>query len=167
MHTRVQQRPNVVFKPDIGKPSERQTQIEAKEKTVPKKPAIASELVQEFVNEAHGNFARVKELLEQEPALVNATWDWGGGDWETGLGAAAHMGKKDIAHHLLALGARMDIFAAAMLGKLEVVKAIAETHPEALTAPGPHGISLMTHAKKGGKDAAAVVKYLQALTQPA
>jgi hypothetical protein len=124
-------------------------------------------MVQEFVSKAHGNLARVKELLEQAPALVNASWDWGGGDWETGLGAAAHMGKKDIALHLLALGARLDIFAAAMLGRLEVVKAIVATQPEALNAPGPHGISLMSHAKKGGKEAAGVVKFLQELAQTA
>lgn len=66
---------------------------------MPKKPALQPEMVHEFVNEAHGNLGRVRELLEQEPALLNAAWDWGGGDWETGLGAAAHMGKKDIALH--------------------------------------------------------------------
>jgi hypothetical protein len=131
----------------------------------PKKSALQPEMVREFVTEAHGNFARVRELLEQEPALVNATWDWGGGDWETGLGAAAHMGKKEIALHLLGLGARMDIFVAAMLGKLEVVKAILAEQPEALKAPGPHGISLMSHAKKGGKEATAVVKFLQEQAQ--
>ena len=52
------------------------------------KPALDLQLVQEFVGNAHGNFARVKEMLEAEPALVNATWDWGGGDFETALGAA-------------------------------------------------------------------------------
>ncbi len=43
-------------------------------------------MVQEFVGNAHGDLNRVQELLQQEPALVNACWDWGGGDWETGLG---------------------------------------------------------------------------------
>ena len=57
---------------------------------------------------------------------------------------------------------RMDIFAAAMLGRLDIVQGIAAAQPEAWKAPGPHGISLMTHAKKGGKEAAAVVKFLQA-----
>ena len=134
---------------------------------MPKKPALQPEMVHEFVNEAHGNLGRVKELLEQEPALLNAAWDWGGGDWETGLGAAAHMGKKDIALHLLTLGARMDIFAAAMLGRIEVLKAILTEQPEAIKAAGPHGISLMSHAKKGGKEAAAVVKLLQELSERA
>lgn len=48
----------------------------------------------------------VQELLAQEPALINNAWDWGGGDWETGLGAAAHMGRHDIANYLLKNGAR-------------------------------------------------------------
>jgi hypothetical protein len=97
--------------------------------------------------------------------LINAAWDWGGGDWETGLGAAAHMGKKQIAHYLLERGARMDIFAAAMLGHLEVVRVMIETTPAARDGRGPHGIALLDHAKAGGEEAAAVVEFLQALEQ--
>ena len=63
------------------------------------KPRIEPALVQDFVNHAHSDFARVRDLLEREPALINAAWDWGAGDWETGLGAAAHMGRRDIALH--------------------------------------------------------------------
>lgn len=128
-----------------------------------KKPALEAKLVEEFVGNAHGNFARVKELLEQEPALVNATWDWGGGDFETALGAASHMGNKQIANFLLEHGARLDIFAAAMLGKLEVVKAALEAYPEAVNTPGPHGIPLVTHAEAGGAEAKAVLDYINSL----
>ena len=127
------------------------------------KPALDLKLVEEFVGVAHGNFARVKELLEQEPALVNATWDWGGGDFETALGAAAHMGNKPIANFLLEHGARLDIFAAAMLGKLAVVKAALEAYPDAVNTPGPHGIPLYVHAEAGGNDARAVVEHLDSL----
>jgi len=127
------------------------------------KSALDATLVQEFVGNAHGNYARVKELLEQEPALINATWDWGGGDFETALGAAAHMGNKQIANHLLEHGARLDIFAAAMLGKLEVVKAALEAYPEMVNTPGPHGIPLITHAEAGGDDAKSVLEYLNSL----
>ncbi len=124
------------------------------------KPALDSKLVQEFVGNAHGNFARVKEMLEAEPALVNATWDWGGGEFETALGAASHMGNKQIANYLLEHGARLDIFAAAMLGNLAVVKAALEAYPEAVNTPGPHGIPLEVHAEAGGTDAKAVLDYL-------
>ena len=127
------------------------------------KPALEATLVQEFVGNAHGNYARVKELLEQEPALINATWDWGGGDFETALGAAAHMGNKQIANYLLEHGARLDIFAAEMLGKLEVVKAALEAYSEMVNTPGPHGIPLSTHAEAGGDDAKSVLEYLNSL----
>ena len=120
-------------------------------------------LVQEFVGKAHADLARVQELLGQEPRLVNATWDWGEGDWETALGAAAHMGRKDIALYLLERGARIDLFAAAMLGKIEIVQAILTDNPAVRHLPGPHGIPLMVHAKAGAADAAAVVAYLEGL----
>jgi hypothetical protein len=55
------------------------------------KAALSPKTVAEFVGKAHGDLDRVQELLQEEPALVNAAWDWGGGDWETALGAAAHM----------------------------------------------------------------------------
>lgn len=128
-----------------------------------KKPALEAALVEEFVGNAHGNLQRVQELLAQEPALVNATWDWGGGDFETALGAASHMGRRDIALFLLDRGARLDIFAAAMLGRLEVVKAALEAFPEALHTAGPHGIPLVTHAEMGGTEAKTVLEYLQSL----
>ena len=127
------------------------------------KPALEATLVQEFVGNAHGNFERVKELLTQEPALINATWDWGGGDFETALGAASHMGNKQIAKYLLEHGARLDIFAAAMLGKLDLVKAALEAYPEMVNTPGPHGIPLVTHAEAGGADAKAVLDYINSL----
>lgn len=127
------------------------------------KPSLESGLVQEFVGNAHGDLNRVQELLAQEPGLINACWDWGGGDFETGLGAAAHMGRKDIACFLLDRGARLDLFAAAMLGKLDVVKAALTAFPDALQTPGPHGIPLIAHAKAGGDDAKEVLQYLESL----
>ena len=129
----------------------------------PRKEAIDAEMVYRFVYDAHGDFESVKALLDKEPKLVNACWDWGGGDWETGLGAAAHTGSKDIAEYLLQHGARIDLYAAAMLGKLSVVEAILADNPAEKDKPGPHGISLMAHARKGGKEAAEVVKLLRSL----
>ncbi|NBD27075.1 ankyrin repeat domain-containing protein [Paenibacillus glycinis] len=125
------------------------------------KQSIAPELVKEFVGNAHGDLNRVRELLEQEPGLLNAAWDWGGGDWETALGAAAHMGRRDIALFLLERGARLDLFAAAMLGKLEVVKAMIADNSSLKDAPGPHGIPLVAHAQAGGEEASAVIAFLQ------
>lgn len=128
-----------------------------------KKPTLELTLVQEFVGKAHADLDGVKELLMREPALINSAWDWGGGDWETGLGAAAHMGRSDIAKYLLVNGARLDLFAAAMLGHLEIVRATLEAYPEAINIPGPHGIPLIAHAQAGGHEALAVFEYLKSL----
>jgi hypothetical protein len=122
--------------------------------------ALDAELVQKFVGNAHGDFEAVHAALAERPALVNSAWDWGGGDWETGLGAAAHMGRRDIAELLLAQGARLDVFAAAMLGDLEVVRAILAAHPYTREAKGPHGIPLRAHAEAGGEQARAVLGLL-------
>src|SRR5689334_21155109 len=54
-------------------------------------PAHEPETVKEMVTVSHGNVARVRELLSGRPALANAGWDWGFGDWETPLGAASHV----------------------------------------------------------------------------
>ena len=126
-------------------------------------PALELDLVQEFVAKAQGDFERIKEMLAQQSSLVNSTWDWGGGDFETALGAASHMGRKDIANFLLEHGARLDLFAAAMLGNLDVVKAALAAYPNAIKIPGPHGISLIAHAQAGGDDAKAVLDFLESL----
>ena len=129
-----------------------------------KKPALEITLVQDFVGKSHADLDGVKELLAREPALINSAWDWGGGDWETGLGAAAHMGRHDIAIYLLQNGARLDLFAAAMLGNLEIVRATLEAYPDAINNPGPHGIPLIAHAQAGGHAALQVYEYLKSRT---
>jgi hypothetical protein len=126
-----------------------------------KPPPLGRELVQEFVAKAHGDLNAVRELLESERALVNAAWDWGGGDWETGLGAAAHMGRRDIALFLLEHGARKDVFAAAMLGEVEIVRAMLDADPTLREARGPHEIPLLAHAEAGGEPAREVVELLE------
>lgn len=124
-------------------------------------------LVKEFVSQAHSDFEAVQAMLTAEPGLVNVAWDWGGGDYETALGAAAHMGKRDIALYLLENGARLDLPTAVMLGWLDVVKAILTHSPEMRHVPGAHGIPLIAHAKFGGEPAAEVLAYLQSFDDAA
>ncbi len=57
-----------------------------------KEPPLEHELVGRFVGAAHRDLEQVKALLLEHPTLLNAAWDWGGGDWETAIGAAAHTG---------------------------------------------------------------------------
>ena len=125
--------------------------------------ALSSELVQSMVGKSHGDLQGVKELLTQHPALANAVWDWGGGDFESALGAAAHTGQREIANLLLEHGARIDLFAAAMMGRLEIVKAVLESFPAAKDVLGPHGIPLVVHAQVGGEEAKEVLTYLESL----
>ncbi|WP_407936116.1 ankyrin repeat domain-containing protein [Gemmata algarum] len=120
-------------------------------------------MVQDFVIFAHTDIAMVKKLLDREPALANAFMDWGGGDWESGLGAAAHMGNREMASLLLERGARMDIFCATMMGQLEAVKAFLRLQPKLIDAKGPHGFSLHFHAQLAGPDADRMVDYLQSV----
>ena len=118
--------------------------------------------VQEFVGNAHGDLDAVRAVLDRDATFANASWDWGDGDWETALGAAAHMGRRDIAELLLAHGARIDLFAAAMLGEIEIVRATLSAHPEMREAKGPHGIPLRAHAEAGGDQARPVLELLDA-----
>jgi len=126
-------------------------------------PSQDPDLVREMVGVSHGNVARVKELVGRQQTLAKAAYDWGFGDWETCIDAAAHVGNKPIADFLLNNGARPTIFSAAMMGQLDAVKAFIAARPGVQRTLGPHGITLMAHAKAGGPDAAAVVQYLAAL----
>jgi hypothetical protein len=128
-----------------------------------KKQQINRQMVQDFVIYAHSDLGMVEKLLGKEPALLNATMDWGAGDWETGLGGASHMGRRDIVEFLLGKGARIDLFCAAMMGQLEAVKAFLALQPKLIDARGPHGLSLHFHAQVGGKDAEKVLDYLQSV----
>src|SRR6478736_8808098 len=132
--------------------------------TMQEKPApLSAELVLDFVKNAHGNFERVKELLEKNPTLLNATWDWGNGDFESGMEAAGHTGRVQIAEYLLSKGARMNIFCAAMLGRMDIVKPTLEAYPNLKSSKGPHGLALIHHAEKGGENAKKVLEYLKGI----
>lgn len=127
--------------------------------TQEKPPAIAADLVKDFVIAGHGNLQRVKHMLTQTPGLLNSMWDWGGGDFESAIEGAGHVGNKEIAEYLLSQGARLNIFAAAMLGKIEIVKSTLTAFPNLKTSKGPHGLMLMHHASKGGST--EMIEYLK------
>jgi hypothetical protein len=128
-----------------------------------KNPQINRLFVQDFVIYAHSELDMVKKLLDRQPALLNATVDWGNGDWESGLGGASHMGRRDIVEYLLERGARIDIFCAAMMGRLDAVKSFLTLQPKLIDAKGPHGFTLHFHAQVGGTEAEPVLDYLQSI----
>ena len=115
-----------------------------------RKPPIEPTLVKAFVGKAHSDLDRVKELLAEAPTIVNAAWDWGNGDFETALGAASHMGRRDIADFLLQNKARKDVFCAAMKGEVDIIRASLAVDPSVAMLPGPHRISFLFHAALGG-----------------
>lgn len=126
-------------------------------------PTQPPELAREVVTVAHFDLKRVKELVDARPSLARAGWDWGFGDWETGLGAASHMGNRPIAEYLLSKGAVPSLFSAAMLGQRELVEAFVAASPGVQRQRGPHSISLLAHAKMGGAAARPVFEFLQKL----
>jgi len=127
----------------------------------PKPAPLPPEKVREFVGAGHNDLVKVKSLLQEFPGLLYATWDWGGGDFETALEGAGHVGTKDVANFLIEQGARTNLFVLTMLGKTQLVKAWLDTYPQYLYAKGPHGYTLLHHANRGGEDAKELADYLQ------
>jgi len=136
------------------------TQTTAQQTQADRPPALDKDLVKDFVIAGHGNFDKTKQLLQEHPSLLYATWDWGGGDFETALEGAGHVGNKEIANYLIAQGARTNMFVLTMLGKTAIVKPFLEQFPKFVFAKGPHGLTLLHHAQRGGEDAKELLAYL-------
>ncbi len=124
---------------------------------------LDKKVVQEFVGASHGKMDVVKTLLEEHPTLINAAHDWKSGDFETGLGAASHVGYKELAQYLLEKGAQANIFTACLFGKMDIVKPMLTAFPNTLYAKGPHGFTLLHHAEKGGDESLEVKEFLESL----
>jgi ankyrin repeat protein len=101
----------------------------------------------EIVMVSHGQFDRVKEILAEQPEQLNVLYEpWA----ETPLGAASHVGNREIAEYLLELGAPLTITTAAMLGRKKDVLEFLEADPNLANAAGAHGISLLFHTAYSG-----------------
>lgn len=111
------------------------------------------EVINDFVGNAHGNLARVRELLARYPTLLErrAVWD------ESALGAAAHAGSAEVAEFLLASGAPLDICTAAMLGRADQVRRFLDQDPTLVDATGAHGIPVLYHAVITGQEDVATL----------
>lgn len=120
-------------------------------------------IVQEFVGAGHRDLEKVQSLLAEYPTLLNAAHDWNSGDFETSLGAASHVGRKEIATFLIEKGAQANIFTAALFGRMEIIRPMLDFFPNVLHAKGPHGFTLLHHAIRGGDEALEVKEYLEFL----
>ncbi len=126
-------------------------------------PQLDKKIVKEFVRLGHSDLGKVKEMLAEHPTLLNAAHDWKLGDFETCLGAASHVGNKEIAQWLIDEGAQVNIFTAALFGRMDIIKPMIDFFPASLHAKGPHGFTLLHHARKGGDEAREVKDYLISL----
>jgi hypothetical protein len=122
---------------------------------------LPAEKVKEFVIAGHGNLDNVKKLLLEFPTILYATWDWGGGDFETAIEGAGHVGNKEVANYLIDSGARANLFVLTMLGKTNIVKPFLDSFPQYLNARGPHGFTFLHHAQKGGDESKELLDYFQ------
>jgi hypothetical protein len=121
------------------------------------------DLVKDWVGKAHQRqLDPMRELLKREPNLINSSWDWGAGDWESALQAAAHTGSREMGLFLLDQGARVDLFACAMLGQVDPLKAMIDAFAGSINVRGAHGIPLLSHAVAGEAPARGVFDYLLA-----
>jgi ankyrin repeat protein len=107
-------------------------------------------LVKDFVVAGHNNPELVKEMLNEHPNLIYSRYDWGNGDFEEAIEGAGHLGNKEIANYLISRGSRVNLFVLTMLGKSTLVIPTLEAYPELVFARGPHGFTLLHHAKMGG-----------------
>jgi ankyrin repeat protein len=105
------------------------------------------EIINEFIGACHGDMARVQYLVDQYASVIHTTSSWG----ETPLGAAAHVGNRQIVRFLLSQGVALDIFAATVLGWKSQVEWLLDEDPDLVNAPGAHQIPLLSHAVAAGQ----------------
>lgn len=117
-------------------------------------------IVKEFVLAGHNDLEKVKSMLNELPNLINVSHDWGNGDFEEAIEGASHLGNVDIAEFLIANGARLNLFTLTMLGKEDLVIPVLKHYPNTIQAIGPHGFTLLHHAKVGGNKAQGIYDYL-------
>jgi ankyrin repeat protein len=111
----------------------------------------AESVVEELVGNAHGNLARVRELLDVHPAALNLRAPWN----ETAIEAATQMGDKPIIELLIGRGAPVDFFTALVLGRMDEVTAELEADPSRADARGVHDLPALYFAAIGGEMEAA------------
>ena len=123
------------------------------------------EEIKEFVFAAHKSLDDTRKIIEAKPLLLNCTNQSKRGDFETAVGGASHMGRRDIADLLVTKGARLDIFNYAFLGYDDFVQKQITDYPHLLRAPGPHGFTLLHHAKVGERKELAAWLESKGLTE--
>jgi ankyrin repeat protein len=105
------------------------------------------EEINQYIIDCHSDLDLVKQKTKEQPLLVHG---YNPAEDESALGAAGHMGRRDIAEFLLAQGAELELATAAMLGLREEVKNRLAADPGLATSGGAHGIPVAFHAAMSG-----------------
>lgn len=148
--------PGLIFFPKLI--NAQQAQLQAPE-------PYKTDLVKEFVVAGHGakegDLAKVQSMIADYPNIIFSKYDWGNGDFEAGIEGAGHLGNKELAEYLINAGSRVSLFVLCMLGKTGLVKPVLEQYPKQIFAKGPHGFTMLHHAKMGGHEGEELYAYLQ------
>jgi ankyrin repeat protein len=109
-------------------------------------PALPWPVINEYVAVAHGNLARMRELLALYPTVLhaNASWD------EMAVEAGAHVGFKDGVRLVLDQGAPCALPTAAMLGMTAHVRKLLAEDPRRIWDCGAHNMPPMWFPAIGG-----------------
>jgi ankyrin repeat protein len=109
-------------------------------------PPLPWPVINEYVAVAHGNLARMKELLALYPTVLhaNASWD------ELAVEAGAHVGFKEGVRFLLDQGAPAALPTAAMMGMTAHVKKLLAEDPQRIWDCGAHNMPPIWFPAIGG-----------------
>jgi cytohesin len=109
-------------------------------------PPLPWPVINEYVAVAHGNFARMRELLALYPAVLhaNASWD------ELAVEAGAHVGFKEGVRFLLDQGAPAALPTAAMMGMTSHVKKLLAEDAQRIWDCGAHNMPPIWFPAIGG-----------------
>lgn len=115
----------------------------------PEQPPYPWPVINEYVGSSHGNFARMRELLDLYPRLLhaNASWD------ELGVEAGAHVGFKEGVRFLLDQGAPASLPTAAMMGMTGHVRKLLQEDPARIWECGAHNMPPIWFPAIGGGEA--------------
>src|SRR5437667_10897987 len=102
----------------------------------------STEQVREFVIAGHGNLEKVRQMLAENPKLLNASYRWNENDTETAVQAAAQVGSANVAQFLLKQGAPLEICTAAMLGMQDDLNHRLTEDPRNTYGSGTNGLPL-------------------------
>jgi len=115
-------------------------------------------LVNQFASVAHVDFEKVKQLLRENPGLLNTRASWDEGAVEAG----AHMGRVDIAGFLGDAGATVSTCTAAVLGQEKMVRDALAADRRTVCERGAHDLAILAYTAFAKEQTAIADQLLRA-----